>query len=179
MPQELDQVKQLLLRSAHEEPDFSNQKRTVPDFDLDLSGLVESIGMLYKITCIKTKQHYSISQLRKLSYCTNSRLSTLIKLLFSFDQNMRVEKTPMQTLACQLSGTVMQLLFSFDRDIRVEKTLIQTLACQLSKTLMQLLFSFNQKMKVEKTPRQTVACELSPIVMQYSPSSNCGFVYFS
>jgi hypothetical protein len=45
VPQELDQVKQLLLRSAREEPDFSNQTRPVPDFDLDLSGLVESIGM--------------------------------------------------------------------------------------------------------------------------------------
>ena len=36
------------------------------------------------------------------------------------------------TLACQLSSTLMQLLFSFDWDTRVEKTLMQTLACQLS-----------------------------------------------
>jgi hypothetical protein len=30
----------------------------------------------------------------------NSRLSTLMQLLFSFDQAMKVEKTLMQTLAC-------------------------------------------------------------------------------
>ena len=72
--------------------------------------------------------------------------STLMQLLFSFDQDMRVEKTLIQTLACQLSSTLMQLLFSFDQDMRVEKTLIQTLACQLSSTLMQLLFLFDQDM---------------------------------
>ena len=33
----------------------------------------------------------------------NSRLSTLMQLLFSFDQDMRVDETLMQTLACQLS----------------------------------------------------------------------------
>ena len=49
---------------------------------------------------------------------------------------MGVEKTLIQTLACQLSSTLMQLLLSFDQDMRVEKTLIQTLACQLSSTLM-------------------------------------------
>ena len=81
----------------------------------------------------------------------NLCLSTLIQLLFSFDQDMRVEKILIQTLACQLSSTLMQLLFSFDQDMRVEKTLIQTLACQLSSTLMQLLFSFDQDMRVEKT----------------------------
>jgi hypothetical protein len=65
-----------------------------------------------------------------------------------------IEKTLMQTLACQhscnscsrLTGTCElrklscklsllnshQLLFSFDRDMRVEKTLMQTLACQHS-----------------------------------------------
>ena len=65
--------------------------------------------------------------------CYNSRLSTLVmQLLFSFDQDMRVEKTLIQTPAFQLSSTLMQLLFSFDQDMRVEKTLIQTLACQLS-----------------------------------------------
>ena len=80
-----------------------------------------------------------------------------MQLLFSFDQDMRVEKILIQTLACQLSSTLMQLLFSFDQDMRVEKTLIQTLACQLSSTLMQLLFSFDQDMRVEKTLIQTVA----------------------
>ena len=55
-----------------------------------------------------------------------------MQLLFSFDQDTRVEKTLIQTLACQLSSTLMQLLFSFDQDTRVVKTLIQTLACQFS-----------------------------------------------
>ena len=81
---------------------------------------------------------------------TNSRLSTLMQLLFSFDQELKVEKTLIQTLACQLSSIVMQLLFSFDQDTRVEKTLLQTLACQLSSTLMQLLFSFDQDMRLRK-----------------------------
>ena len=86
--------------------------------------------------------------------------STFMQLLFSFDQDMRVEKTLIQTLACQLSSTLMQLWFSFDQDMRVEKTLIQTLACQPSSTLMQLLFSFDQDMRVEKTLIQTLACQL-------------------
>ena len=81
----------------------------------------------------------------------NSRLSTLMQLLLSFDQDMRVEKTLKQTLTCELSSTLMQLLFPFDQDMRVEKTLLQTLTCQLSSTLMQLLFSFDQDMRVEKT----------------------------
>ena len=55
-----------------------------------------------------------------------------------------------QTTACQLLSTIMQLLFSFDQDVRVEKTLIQTLASQLSSTLIQVLFSFDQDKKVEK-----------------------------
>ena len=76
--------------------------------------------------------------------------STFMQLLFSFDQDMKVEKTLIQTLACQLLSTLMQLLFSFDQDMRVEKTLIQTLACQLSSTLIQLLFSFDQDTRVKK-----------------------------
>ena len=92
--------------------------------------------------------------------------STLMQLLFSFDQDTRREKTLIQTLACQLSSTLMQLLFSFDQDKRVEKTLIQTLACQLSSTLMQLLFSFDQDKRVEKTLIQTLACQLSSTLMQ-------------
>ena len=68
---------------------------------------------------------------------------------------MRVEKTPIPTLAYELSSTLMQLLFSFHQDMRVEKTFIPTLACKLSSTLMQLLFSFNQDQKVEKTLTQT------------------------
>ena len=41
---------------------------------------------------------------------------------------MRVEKTLIQTLASQLSPTLIQLLFSFDQDMGVEKT-VQTLPC--------------------------------------------------
>ena len=58
---------------------------------------------------------------------TNSRLSTLMQLLFLFDQKMRVAITLIQTLAYQLLSTLMQPLL-FDQDMRVEKTLIQTLA---------------------------------------------------
>ena len=92
--------------------------------------------------------------------------STLMQLLFSFDLDMRVEKTLIQTLASQLSSTLIQLLFSFDQDMRVEKTLIQTLASQLSSTLIQLLFSFDQDMRVEKTLIQTLASQLSSTLIQ-------------
>jgi hypothetical protein len=91
----------------------------------------------------------------------NSRFSTLMQLLFSFDRDMWVEKTLMHTLASQLLSTLMQLLFSFDRGMRVEKTLMQTLTSQLSSTLMQLLFSFDRGMRVEKTLMQTLASQLS------------------
>ena len=77
-------------------------------------------------------------------------------------RTVRLEKTLIQTVSCQLSSTLMQLLFSFDQDMRVEKSLIQTLAYQLSSsTLMQLLFSFDQDMRVEKTFIQTLAYQLS------------------
>ena len=76
--------------------------------------------------------------------------STLMQLLFSFDQDMRVEKTFIQTLACQLSSTLMQLLLSFDQDMRVKKTVAQTLACQLSSTLIQ-----------------TLACQLPSTLQEY------------
>ena len=102
-------------------------------------------------------------ELRKLSLklsLLNSH-ATLMQLLFLFDQDMRVEKTLMQTLASQLSSTLMQLLFLFDQDMRVEKTLMQTLASQLSSTLMQLLFLFDQDMRVEKTLIETLASQLS------------------
>ena len=72
-----------------------------------------------------------------------------------------------QALACQFSSILMQLLFSFDQDMRVEKTLIQTLTCQLSSTLMQLLFSFDQDKRVEKTLIQTLACQLSLTFMLF------------
>ena len=93
----------------------------------------------------------------------NPRFSTLMQLLFSFDQDMRFEKSliQLQTFACQLSSTLMQLLFSFDQDIRVEKTLIQTLASQLPSILMQFLFSFQQDTRVEKTLIKTLPFQLS------------------
>ena len=50
-----------------------------------------------------------------------------MQLLFWFDRDLSVEKTLIQTLACQLSSTLMQLLFWFDRDLSIEKTLIQIL----------------------------------------------------
>ena len=50
-----------------------------------------------------------------------------MQLLFSFDQDMRVEKTLIQTLACQLSSTLMQLLFSFDQNISCKLSLLSTL----------------------------------------------------
>ena len=74
---------------------------------------------------------------------------------------MRVDKTLIQTLACQVSSTLMQLLFSFDQDMRVEKTLKQTLTSQLSSTLIQLLLSFGQDMTVERTLVITLSCRLS------------------
>ena len=94
------------------------------------------------------------------------RIAMPMQLLFSFDQDMRVEKTLIQTLASQLSSTLMQLLFWFDQDMRVEKTLIQTLFCQFSSTLMQLLFWFDQEMRVEKTLIQTLFCQFSSTLMQ-------------
>ena len=101
----------------------------------------------------------------------HSHSSTLMQLLFSFDQSNRFEKTLVQTLACQLSSTLMQLLFSFDQSNRFEKTLVQTLACQLLSTLMQLLFSFDHDTRVEKTLMQTLACPLSFINSQCNSCS--------
>ena len=69
------------------------------------------------------------------NFVINSHLSTLMQLLFSFDQDMKVEKTLIQTLACQLSSTLMQPLFLLDQVLRVEKTLMQTLVCHARKML--------------------------------------------
>ena len=70
--------------------------------------------------------------------------ATLLQILFSFDQDIRVEKTLIQTLASQLSSTLMQLLFSFDQDMRVGKTLIQTM------TLTHFLATTFQGWKTER-----------------------------
>ena len=68
--------------------------------------------------------------LYKLSLVNSHQLSC--NSCSRFYQDMRVEKTLIQTLACQLSLTLMQLLFSFDQDKRLDITLIQTLAYQFS-----------------------------------------------
>ena len=68
-----------------------------------------------------------------------------MQLLFSFDQDMRVEKR---------FSAFIQLLSSFDKGVSVTKTLIQTLARQLSSTFVQLLFSFDQD-------RKKLSCKLS------------------
>ena len=55
----------------------------------------------------------------------------------------------------------MQLLFSFDQDMRVEKTLTQTLACQFSSLLTQLLPCLigTRKLKnVSKTATPRLQC---------------------
>ena len=121
------------------------------------------MGLQYKPAFPSSHQNTKAEKTPALSLFISHLSPTLVQLSFSFD---RVEKTLIQTLACQLSSTLMQLLFSFDQDMRVEKTLIQTLACQLSSTLMQLLFSFDQDMRVEKTLIQTLACQLLSTLMQ-------------
>ena len=81
----------------------------------------------------------------------NSRLSALMQLLFSFDQDMRVDETLMQTLACQLScnstlvwpgheswwnshansrlWTLTQFLFSFDADFKEPRHWLSHVKC--------------------------------------------------
>ena len=51
-----------------------------------------------------------------------------MQLLFSFDQDMRVDETHVNAGLL----TLMQLSFSFDQDMKVDETLMQTVACQLS-----------------------------------------------
>ena len=136
---------------------------------------------LHRIAC-RLDVSLTLSQTLPLgsgwNFHANSPLIIHMRFLLSFDQDVRVEKTLIQTLACQLSSTFIQLLFSFDQDMRVEKTFIQTLACQLSPTLIQLLFSFDQDMIVEKTLIQTLACQLLSTLMQLlfsfviNPNSN-------
>jgi hypothetical protein len=130
-------------------------------------------------------------ELRKLS-CKLSLLNSHATLVL-VDQDMRVEKTFMQTLASQLSSTLMQLLFSLtgawelrklscklsllnshatlvlvDRGMRVEKTLIQTLASQLSSTLMQLLFSLTGAWELRK-----LSCKLSLLKSHQLSCNSC------
>ncbi len=82
-----------------------------------------------------------------------------MQLLFLFSRGTTVEKTFMQTLACQLSSTLMQLLFSFDRVTRVEKTRMQTLlrnSHQLSCNSCSRLTGSRELRKLS-----TVSCKLS------------------
>ena len=111
---------------------------------------------------------------------TNSCLSTLMQLLFSFDRDMRVEKTIMQTLAYQLScnscsrltGTCELRKLSYKLLLlNSHATLVLVWQGHASwenshvnsclSTLMQLLFSFDRDMRVEKTLIQTLAYQLS------------------
>ena len=68
-------------------------------------------------------------------------LSILMQLLLSFDQDMTVEKTLIQTLSCQLSSILMHstlvLSFSSEQDMTVHKTLTQTLASKLAKNILR------------------------------------------
>ena len=113
----------------------------------------------------------------------NSRLPTLMQLLFSFDQDMRVDETLMQNLACQLScnscsrltrtwesmklscklsrlSTLMQLLFSFDQDMRVDETLMQTLALVNSHaTLVHVLRRHESWWNAEPNPFRIPLCK--------------------
>ena len=114
-------------------------------------------------------------ELMKLS-CKLSLVATVVQLLFSFDQDMRVDETLMQTLACGNSRATLVLIC---QDMRVDETLMQTLACQLScnscsrlprtrelmklscklslvATLVQLLFSFVRTWELMK-----LSCKLS------------------
>ena len=133
------------------------------------NNIIEMVSFDQVIKSTKLSRQFSFDQNMRVEKTLIQTLAfqlslTLMQLLFSFDQDMRVKKTLIQTLASQLSLTLMQLLFSFDQDMRVEKTLIQTLASQLSLTLMQLLFSFDQDMRVKKTLIQTLACQLLFVV---------------
>ena len=94
--------------------------------------------------------------------------STLMQLLSSFDQDMRVEKTLIQILASQLLSTLMQLLSSFDQDMRVEKTLIQTLASQLLSTLMQLLWENSHWYKLSLVISHQLQCDIQTLASQLS-----------
>jgi hypothetical protein len=112
---------------------------------------------------------------------SNSRFSTLMQLLFSFDRGTRIEKTLMQTLTSQLScNSCSRLPEAWElRKLSFKLSLLNshvTLALvwpghdswenshansRLS-TLMQLLFSFDQDTRIEKTLMQTLASQLSP-----------------
>ena len=110
----------------------------------------------------------------------NSCLSTLMQLLFSFDRDMGVEKTLIQTLASQLSCNPCSRLTGTCelRKLSCKLLLINSHATLVLvwpghaswenshtnsclSTLMQLLFSFDRDMRVEKTLVQTLAYQLS------------------
>ena len=73
-----------------------------------------------------------------------------MQLSSSFDQGIRVEKSVIQTLACQLASSRMQR-FSFNPDARVEKTLKKTLASQAISTLMQLMQKLFDKLSLDNS----------------------------
>ena len=174
-------------------------------FDRDMrveKTLVQTLA--YQLSCNSCSRLTGTCELRKLS-CKLSLLNSHATLVLVWPGHASWENS--HTNSCL--STLMQLLFSFDRDMRVEKTLIQSLASQLScnscsrltgtcelrklscklllinshatlvlvwpghaswenyhansclSTLMQLLFSFDRDMRVEKTLIQTLASQLS------------------
>ena len=74
---------------------------------------------------------------------------------------MRVERRIIQTRASQFSTTLVQLLLSFNQDMKVE-TLVKLFVVNSNQlTLVQLLLSFDHDMGVKEALIQTVVCQLS------------------
>ena len=93
----------------------------------------------------------------------NSRLSTLVQLLFSSDRSMGVDETPLQTLACQLSGKLSFLsshLFPVPVWVEHESWWKSQVNFRLS-TLIYFLFPSDLGMRVDESLVQTLACQLS------------------
>ena len=183
---------------------FSTLMQLLFSFDRDMrveKTLVQTLA--YQLSCNSCSRLTGTCELRKLSYKlllinshatlvlvwpghaswenshTNSCLSTLMQLLFSFDRDMRVEKTLIQTLASQLScNSCSRLTGTCElRKLSCKLSLLNSHATLLVwpghaswenshvnsclSTLMQLLFSFDRDMRVEKTLVQTLAYQLS------------------
>jgi hypothetical protein len=127
---------------------------------------VANLARVWPLTLIDSHQLWSSNESWENSH-VNSRSSTLMQLLFSFDQAMKVEKTLMSN-----SHATLVLVWSSNESwenshvklscnscsLLIKQWKLRKLSCQ---TLMQLLFSFDQAMKVEKTLTQTLACQLS------------------
>ena len=84
----------------------SNEDEFCYELNAELSELINFDDIYILTTVDKSLLAMAINS------CVNSRFSAILWLLFSFDQDMRVGKTLIQTLACQLSSTLVQFLFS-------------------------------------------------------------------